>query len=78
MESVKAASDIYAPITGSVLEINEELENKPGLLNSSPFDKGISESIYCIGWIVKLKCSDEKQLESLLDEESYKKHIDSL
>ena len=41
VESVKAASDIYAPVSGSVLEINEELENKPGLLNSSPFEKGI-------------------------------------
>jgi glycine cleavage system H protein len=45
VESVKAASDIYSPVTGSIININEELEKKPGLLNSSPLEKGICQGL---------------------------------
>jgi len=54
VESVKAASDLYAPVTGEVVEINEELEGSPELINESP---------YSAGWIVKIKLSDAAELE---------------
>ena len=61
-ESVKAASDIYAPIAGEVLEVNEDLEDSPELVNSDPYGDG---------WLFKIKADDESELESLLDAESY-------
>ncbi|XPF95762.1 glycine cleavage system protein GcvH [Colwellia sp. RE-S-Sl-9] len=61
-ESVKAASDIYAPITGTVVEINEELEDSPELVNSDAFGEG---------WLFKVKVADESELDSLLDAEGY-------
>lgn len=66
-ESVKAASDIYAPIAGEVLAINEELEDSPELVNSDPYGDG---------WLFKLKADDESELESLLDAEGYAASID--
>ncbi|SEL66853.1 glycine cleavage system H protein [Colwellia chukchiensis] len=66
-ESVKAASDIYAPVTGEVVEINEELEDTPELVNSDAFGDG---------WLFKLKIEDEGELESLLDAEGYANSID--
>jgi len=68
VESVKSASDIYAPVSGDVVGINEELGNQPSLLNKSPEDKG---------WLFKLKVSKPKELESLLSEDDYKKHCES-
>ncbi|MDN2662257.1 glycine cleavage system protein GcvH [Psychromonas sp. 14N.309.X.WAT.B.A12] len=62
VESVKAASDLYAPVTGEVVEINEELEGSPELINESP---------YSAGWIVKIKLSDAAELENLLSSEAY-------
>ncbi len=62
VESVKAASDIYAPITGEVVEINTEVEGDPSIINSSP---------YKYGWIFKLRFEDESDLEDLLDAEAY-------
>lgn len=62
VESVKAASDLYAPVTGEILEINEDLEDSPELVNESP---------YSAGWIVKIKLSDEGELENLLSSEDY-------
>jgi glycine cleavage system H protein len=62
VESVKAASDVYAPISGEVIEINEELEDSPELINESPF---------VAGWIAKIKLSDPSQLSQLLDSETY-------
>ncbi|MEG3753414.1 glycine cleavage system protein GcvH [Psychromonas arctica] len=62
VESVKAASDLYAPVTGEVVEINEELEDSPELINESP---------YSAGWIVKIKLSDEAELENLMSSEAY-------
>lgn len=61
-ESVKAASDIYAPITGEVLEVNEELEDAPELVNSDAFGDG---------WLFKIKADDASEVDGLLDAEGY-------
>lgn len=66
VESVKAASDIYAPITGEVLEVNEELGNDPALINTDPYGSG---------WIYKVKISDASELEDLMSAEDYGKFI---
>ncbi|MBT1450558.1 glycine cleavage system protein GcvH [Glaciecola sp. XM2] len=66
-ESVKAASDIYAPITGEIVEINEQLEDSSELVNSDPYGEG---------WLFKIKAEDEAELESLLDAEAYTNSID--
>jgi glycine cleavage system H protein len=62
VESVKAASDMYLPVSGKILEVNSELENTPELLNSDPYGS----------WIVKLEILDEKELDSLLKDSEYK------
>ncbi|KAF7799035.1 hypothetical protein EIP86_010265 [Pleurotus ostreatoroseus] len=67
VESVKAASDIYAPVSGVVEEINEELNGSPSLLNKSPEGDG---------WLCKIKVSDAKELEKLMTPEAYKTHCD--
>jgi len=66
-ESVKAASDIYAPITGEVVEVNEDLEDSPELVNSDAFGDG---------WLFKVKVEDASELENLLDAEGYANSID--
>ncbi len=66
-ESVKAASDIYAPVTGEVVEVNEDLEDSPELVNSDAFGDG---------WMFKVKVEDMSDLESLLDAEGYANSID--
>jgi len=68
VESVKAASDIYAPVSGDVVGINEELGDQPSLLNKSPEDQG---------WLFKLQVSKPKELDGLLSEEAYKMHCES-
>ncbi|MBD8559329.1 MULTISPECIES: glycine cleavage system protein GcvH [unclassified Pseudomonas] len=65
VESVKAASDIYSPIAGEVIAVNEELSGSPELLNSDPYGT----------WIFKLKPSDKAELDKLLDAASYKAAI---
>ncbi|MFF9978331.1 glycine cleavage system protein GcvH [Streptomyces erythrochromogenes] len=65
VESVKAASDIYAPVGGKVLAVNTELADTPELLNDDPYD----------AWIFKLRPSDERELDSLLDASAYKAAI---
>ncbi|WP_428820091.1 glycine cleavage system protein GcvH [Microbulbifer sp. MCCC 1A16149] len=67
VESVKAASDIYSPISGEVIAINEALEDEPETVNSSPYDDG---------WFFKVKPSDESELDKLLDAEAYKAESD--
>lgn len=62
VESVKAASDIYAPISGEVIEINGELEDSPELINESPFVDG---------WIAKVKIAEPAQMNSLLSYDAY-------
>ncbi len=66
IDSVKASSDIYCPIDGKVVAVNEELLQSPELINKSPFESG---------WIVKLDISNESQLENLMTEEEYKKFV---
>ena len=62
VESVKTASDIYAPVSGFVLEVNEALKDAPELINSSPYDKG---------WILKIQMIDTGELEELLNASEY-------
>lgn len=66
-ESVKAASDIYAPVSGEVIEVNEDLEDSPELVNSDAFGDG---------WMFKIKLDDESELAALLDAEGYANSID--
>ena len=68
VESVKAASDIYAPISGEVVAVNEALEDAPETVNGSPYEDG---------WFFKLKLSDEGQLAELMDAEAYAEFVDS-
>ncbi len=65
VESVKAASDIYSPIAGEVIAVNEELSGSPELLNSDPYG----------AWIFKLKPTDKAELDKLLDAAAYKAAI---
>ena len=61
VESVKAASDLISPVTGTVVEVNEVLEDKPELLNENPFEN----------WIIKVKLSDTAEIDNLMDAQSY-------
>ena len=63
IEAVKTVSDLYLPVAGEVLEFNEELEGEPELVNKDPYGKG---------WIVKIKISDETELDGLLNADAYK------
>ena len=65
VESVKAASDVYAPLTGEVLEINEALAAEPALVNSDAGGKA---------WFFKMKMADKSELAGLMDEAAYKTH----
>lgn len=69
IESVKAASELYAPVSGNVVEINAALQETPGLVNEDPIGKG---------WFVKLKLADPKELESLMDEAAYADFVKTL
>ena len=69
VESVKAASDVYAPITGEVIEANGALDDDPALVNSAPEDAG---------WFFKLTIADQSELEGLMDAAAYKSFCDSL
>lgn len=64
VESVKAASDIYAPVSGKIVEVNEKLSNQPELLNKDAEGEG---------WLVKIEMSDPAELSDLLDEEAYRR-----
>jgi glycine cleavage system H protein len=66
VESVKTVSDLIAPISGTVLEINEELSDQPELVNESPYEKA---------WMIVIEPSDLSELESLLSAEQYEQHI---
>ena len=67
IESVKAASDIYAPVNGEVVETNDKLEAEPELVNSDPYGDG---------WLCKIKLADAQSLNSLLDAEAYSKLVE--
>jgi len=65
VESVKAASDVYAPISGEVIEVNEAIVGEPALVNSDASDKA---------WFFKLRIADQNELGGLMDEAAYKAH----
>ena len=62
VESVKAAADVYMPVSGEIVEVNEDLRNDPSLANSDPLKAG---------WFFKVKLADASQLDALLDETAY-------
>jgi len=66
IEAVKTVADLFGPVTGKVLEINEALEDNPDLVNSD---------VYGEGWIVKITCANDSELDDLLDSEKYKEMI---
>ena len=69
IESVKAASELYAPIDGEVAEVNPRLGDEPGLINSAPTGDG---------WFIKVKITDKSQIEGLMDESAYQDFIGTL
>lgn len=69
VESVKAASDVYSPITGEVMEANSALEDDPALVNSSPEEEG---------WFFKMSIGDTSELKGLMDANAYQAFVDSL
>lgn len=69
VESVKAASEVYTPVTGQVLEVNEDLNDSPQLINENP---------YTDGWIAKVKLSDVTELEEMMTAEEYEEYINQL
>lgn len=64
VESVKSVSDIYAPASGEVIEVNEQLKEHPELVNQDPYGKG---------WLFKIKLSDKNEIDSLMSAEDYEK-----
>ena len=69
VESVKAASDVYAPISGEIMETNEALEDDPALVNTSPEEDG---------WFFKMTIGDKSQFDGLMDQAAYKSFCDGL
>ena len=67
VESVKAASDVYSPVSGEITAVNEELLEAPEMVNKVPYDGG---------WFFRIKLSDEAELEELMDAESYSEFCD--
>lgn len=68
VESVKAASDMYMPIGGRIVEINEAVPDNPDMLKEDPYEKG---------WIIKIKASNPAELEALMDAEQYEKFLET-
>jgi glycine cleavage system H protein len=68
IESVKAASEVYAPISGEVVDVNAALEAAPAKVNEEPLGEG---------WLVKLRIADAAELDELMDEEAYRAFLDS-
>lgn len=69
IESVKAVSDVYSPISGEVIEVNQELNDSPELINQDPHGKG---------WIIRLKIKDEKDREKLMSSLDYEKFLEGI
>jgi glycine cleavage system H protein len=67
VESVKAVSDIYAPVSGTVLEINDDLPESPEMINEDPYGDG---------WIIKIEISDRTDLDDLLDAIAYQQYVE--
>ncbi|MGG7165660.1 glycine cleavage system protein GcvH [Clostridium ihumii] len=68
IESVKAASDSYMPVSGTIVEVNEELDDNPAALNEDPYEN----------WMIAIELKDEKELEELIKPEDYEKICDEL
>lgn len=68
VESVKAASDIYSPVDGEIIEVNTQLEDTPELVNEDP---------YARGWLFKLKVNDARQVEDLMTADQYQAQLDA-
>ncbi|GAB6935231.1 MAG: glycine cleavage system protein GcvH [Bacillota bacterium] len=66
VESVKTVSELYAPVSGKVVEVNGELDGSPELVNQSPYDKG---------WMIVVEMSDPSELDNLMDAEAYEKMV---
>lgn len=66
VESVKAVSDIYAPVSGEVVEVNEGLSDRPETVNTSPYEEA---------WMIKVRVQDPAEAEGLLDAEAYEEHV---
>ncbi len=66
VESVKAASEIYAPVSGEVIEVNSELESSPGMVNEDSAGRG---------WFLKIRVTDESELNDLMTEEQYQEFV---
>ena len=66
VESVKAASDVYSPLSGEITQVNESIVQEPGLVNSDPMGKG---------WFFKMKIADASEIETLMDEAAYQSLI---
>lgn len=84
MESVKAASEIYSPVTGKVVEKNVQVEETPSLINTSCYDKGETSSgvvfplgmtSLFLGWLFKLELSNTGELQGLMEEAKYKEYL---
>uniref|UniRef100_A0A8C2N3D7 Glycine cleavage system H protein, mitochondrial n=1 Tax=Cricetulus griseus TaxID=10029 RepID=A0A8C2N3D7_CRIGR len=69
LESVKAASELYSPLSGEVTEVNEALAENPGLVNKSCYEDG---------WLIKMALSDPSELDELMSEEAYEKYVKSI
>lgn len=67
IESVKAVSDLYMPVSGEVIEVNEDLLDQPELVNEEPYEGG---------WIVKVSLSDESEIEELMDADEYSSFLE--
>jgi glycine cleavage system H protein len=67
VESTKSVSDIYAPVSGVVLEVNERLSDQPELLNQDPYGEG---------WLCVIECSDPAELDRLMDAAAYRAHVE--
>lgn len=69
IESVKAVSDVYCPVSGEVIEVNQELNNSPELVNEDPHRKG---------WVIRLKMKDKSELQKLMSAVEYEKFLEGL
>ncbi len=69
VESVKAASEVYAPVSGEVVEVNRELETSPGTINEDPAGRG---------WFMKIRLRNQAELEGLMTEEQYQEFLNSI
>jgi glycine cleavage system H protein len=69
VESVKAASEVYAPVSGEVVEVNKDLEASPGTINEDPTGRG---------WFMKIRLADQGELKDLMTEEQYREYVKSI